>query len=67
VNIYKEHCAKLGISMNTRALPKDTNQSLSRQGTLDGAIVVQPHMPPFTTAGLIDYIIEVVVSKDEVH
>ncbi|KIM78165.1 hypothetical protein PILCRDRAFT_11388 [Piloderma croceum F 1598] len=63
--IYKEHCTKLGISMNARALPKDTNQSLSRQGTLDSAIVVQPRMPPFTTAGLLDYIIELVVSEDK--
>jgi hypothetical protein len=53
--------------MNARALPKDTNQFLSRQGTLDSAIVVQPRMPPFTTAGLLDYIIELVVSEDKVR
>ena len=64
--LYKERCAKLSISMNSRALPKDDNQSLSRQGTLDSTVVVQSHVPPFTTAGLLDYIVELVVCEDEV-
>ena len=53
--------------MNARALPKDNSQSLSRQGTLDGAVVAQPRVPPFTTAGLLDYIVELVVCEDEVR
>ena len=52
--------------MNARALPKDSNQSLNRQGTLDSAVVVQARVPPFTTAGLLDYMVELVVSEDEV-
>jgi hypothetical protein len=67
VDLYKERCARLGISMNSRALPKDDNQTLSRQGTLDNAMVVQSRVPPFTTAGLLDYIVELVVCEDEVR
>ena len=64
--LYKERCAKLGISMNSRALPKEDDQSLSRQGTLDGTVVVQSRVLPFTTTGLLDYIVELVVCEDEV-
>jgi hypothetical protein len=66
-DLYKERCARLGISMNSRALPKDDNQTLSRQGTLNDAIVVQSRVPPFTAAGLLDYIVELVVCEDEVR
>ena len=52
--------------MNSRALPKEDDQSLSRQGTLDGTVVVQSHVLPFTTTGLLDYIVELVVCEDEV-
>jgi hypothetical protein len=52
--------------MNACALPKGDSQSLSRQGTLDGNVVVQPRVPPFTTAGLLDYVFELVVYEDEV-
>ena len=37
-----------------------------KQSTLDGAVVHQPKPPVFTTDGLLDYIIELVVSEDEV-
>jgi hypothetical protein len=37
------------------------------QGTLDSIITNQPHSLPFTQAGLLDYIIELVVSVDNVH
>jgi len=36
------------------------------QGTLDGIVTRQPRAPAFTTAGLLDYILELVVSQDEV-
>jgi hypothetical protein len=52
--------------MNLHALPKEDDQSLSRHGILDGMVVVQSHVPPFTTAGLLDYIVELVVCEDEV-
>jgi hypothetical protein len=38
-----------------------------RQGTLDNVITKQPRVPPFTPAGLLDYIIELVVSEDNVR
>lgn len=53
--------------MNTCGLPKDDGKSLSWQGTLDSSVIVQPHVPPFTTVGLLDYIVELVVCKDEVN
>ena len=52
--------------MNAYALPKDDGKSLSWQGTLDGSVIVQPCVPPFTTIGLLDYIIELAVCEDEV-
>jgi hypothetical protein len=38
-----------------------------KQGTLDGAVTREPRMPVFSTDGLLDYVIELVVSKDNVH
>lgn len=64
--IYKERCSKLAIPMNARALPKGDSESVSRQGTLDGNVAVLPRVPPFTSAGLLDYIVELVVCEDEV-
>ena len=52
--------------MNARAIPKGSSKSLGEQGTLDGNVVVQPRVPPFTSAGLLDYIVELVVCEDEV-
>ena len=52
--------------MNAHALPKDDGKSLSQQGTLDGSVIVQPRVPPFTTIGLLDYIVELVVCEDKV-
>ena len=37
-----------------------------KQGTLDGIITRQPCQPAFTTDGLLDYIIELVISEDKV-
>jgi hypothetical protein len=53
--------------MNAHALPKGSAESLGGQGTLDGNVVVQPRVPPFTSVGLLDYIVELVVCEDEVH
>ena len=64
-NLYKERCTRLSISMNSRALPKDDMRTLSRQETLDDTVVVQSCVPHFTTAGLLDYIVELVVCEDE--
>jgi ligand-binding sensor protein len=37
-----------------------------RQGTLDSVVTKQPRTPPYTSAGLLDYIVELVVSEDDV-
>ena len=36
------------------------------QGNLDGMLVQQTCLPTFSTAGLLDYIIELIVEEDEV-
>jgi hypothetical protein len=38
-----------------------------RQGTLDGNVVRQPRVPAFSMAGLLDYIVELVVCEDDVR
>jgi hypothetical protein len=38
-----------------------------KQGTLDGAVTREPRMPLFSTNGLLDYVIELIVSKDNVR
>lgn len=37
------------------------------QGTLDGTITQQPRIPPFSTSGFLDYVVELVVSEDDVR
>ena len=53
--------------MNVHALPKGDGQSLDWQETLDGNVIMQPQVPPFTFAGLLEYIVELVVYEDKVH
>jgi len=36
-----------------------------RQTTLNGSLTHQPCVPPFTSKGLIDYLVQLVVTKDE--
>lgn len=52
--------------MHPRALANDKPGTLSAQGTLDGAVVSQPRVPPFTVEGLLDYKVQLVVVNDEV-
>lgn len=37
------------------------------QRNLDGIITHQPRLPTFSTPGLLDYIIELIVEEDEVR
>lgn len=37
-----------------------------QQSILDDVVTKQPHTPPFTSAGLLDYIVELVVFEDDV-
>jgi len=39
--------------------------SSQHQMTLDGSITHQPRVPPFSSQGLIDHLVELIVSKDE--
>ncbi|KAJ6616181.1 hypothetical protein B0H10DRAFT_1949380 [Mycena sp. CBHHK59/15] len=63
--VYKARCEKLGITMNERAIPKSSD-ARGIQGSLDGIVVYEPRVPPFTPAGVRDYIIEMIVTQDEV-
>ncbi len=42
-----------------------TMTSSQRQTTLDGSITHQPRVPPFSSRGLIDHLVELIVSEDE--
>lgn len=53
--------------MHDRAIPPTAKESTMKQGTLDGAVTREPRMPLFSTDGLLDYVIELVVSEDNVR
>ena len=36
-----------------------------RQSTLDGVVKTQPRIAPFSTRGLVDHLVELIVSEDE--
>jgi len=36
-----------------------------RQSTLDGVVKTQPHIAPFSTRGLINHLVELIVSEDK--
>jgi hypothetical protein len=79
--IYKRRCEEQGVLMHERAIPVSSKESgggyrfvhshlittdffICRQKTLDKNLA--PRMPPFTKSGLTEYIIELIVSEDEV-
>ncbi|KAJ6595485.1 hypothetical protein B0H10DRAFT_2232796 [Mycena sp. CBHHK59/15] len=64
--IYQARCEKLNIEMHPRAIP-DTNSSTGNeiQATLDGVVVAQPRPTVFTSEGLHDFLIEMIVTQDE--
>jgi len=35
------------------------------QSTLDGVVTSQPHVAPFSTRGLIDHLVELIISEDD--
>jgi hypothetical protein len=65
--LYTARCKDLNIVANHRALSKAASGSILAQGSLDGIVTRQPRPPTFSTAGLLDYIIELVVEEDEVR
>lgn len=67
VKLYIKCCSALNISTNHRALPRPVTTSKELvQGNLDGVVIREMHPPTFSTAGLIDYIVQLIVEEDEV-
>lgn len=62
--VYKEHCDAAGIALHSRAIPPGQDLSTT-QSTLDKSLV--PKAPVFTKEGLLEYIMELIVTEDEVH
>ncbi|KAF5370479.1 hypothetical protein D9615_009743 [Tricholomella constricta] len=68
IKIYIDWCQKLGLALNSRAVARSESASSidgMLQGTLDGIVSRQPRMPAFTSAGMLDYVIELIVREDE--
>ncbi|KAF7333887.1 hypothetical protein MSAN_02401300 [Mycena sanguinolenta] len=63
---YRARCEKLDIPMHPRAIPEsDSSGSKEVQGTLDGIVATKPRPPVFTSEGLRDFLIEMIVTQDE--
>jgi hypothetical protein len=68
VKVYIDRCRALGIEPNPRATQKvASEQSGLLQSSLDSIVTREPKRPPFTTHGLVDYIVQLVVCEDEVR
>jgi hypothetical protein len=61
--IYKDRCEQRGLTMHDRAIPRNCKADVP-QATLDTSLT--PKIPAFTKAGLMDYIVELIVAEDEV-
>jgi hypothetical protein len=80
--VYEDHCKKLNIPLHPRATPATARSALTgyesllhrrrsanlplSQGSLDDVVTRQPRAPPFSTDGLVDYLVELVVCEDKV-
>jgi hypothetical protein len=51
--------------MHDRAIPPNCKSTDGAQQTLDKSLA--PKIPEFTKSGLMDYIVELIVSEDEVR
>ena len=65
VKVYVERCEALGIEPHPCALLKGFDSDRS-QGSLDSIVTREPKRPHFTMRGLMDYIVQLIVCKDEV-
>jgi hypothetical protein len=61
--VYHDHCKEQGIKMHNHAIPRDC-QATNSQATLDGSLT--PKIPTFMKSGLMDYIVELIVTEDKV-
>jgi hypothetical protein len=64
--VYKKRCLERNISMHDRAIPDAEPELKLKQSTLDSAVTREARIPAFSTKGLLDYIVELVVSEDKV-
>jgi hypothetical protein len=62
--VYKQRCDAASISMHPRAIPPGEDHLTVTQTTLDTNLVSKP--PMFTKDGLLEYIMELVVTEDKV-
>lgn len=61
--VYKQRCEAAGITMHSRAIPPGEDSTVT-QATLDTSLVAKPLV--FTKEGLLEYIMELIVTEDEV-
>jgi hypothetical protein len=63
--VYKERCEAAGITMHSRAIPPGEDDIMTQsQTTLDGKLICKP--PAFTKEGLLEYIMELIVTEDDI-
>ncbi|KAG1764857.1 hypothetical protein EV702DRAFT_1051228 [Suillus placidus] len=62
--VYKARCDAAGITMHSHAIPPGKDLTTMQQ-TLDRNLVSKPAV--FTKEGLLEYIMELIVTEDEVH
>ncbi|KAG1818653.1 uncharacterized protein BJ212DRAFT_1497582 [Suillus subaureus] len=60
--VYKQWCEVGGIMMHPHAIPPGKDLAVM-QMTLDASLVLRP--PAFTKDGLLEYIMELIVTEDE--
>ncbi|KAG1773678.1 hypothetical protein EV702DRAFT_1201002 [Suillus placidus] len=61
--VYKQRCDAASITMHPRAIPPGEEHLTATQTTLDANLIAKP--PMFTKEGLLEYIMELVVTEDE--
>jgi hypothetical protein len=66
VKIYLEWCKALGIEPNSHMFQRSECRGGLFQSSLDSIVNREPKKPPFTTCGLLDYLVELIVCEDEV-
>ena len=53
--------------MHDRVIPDAEPESKMKQGTLDSVIIWEARILAFSTKGLLDYIVELIVCEDKVR
>ncbi|KAF8240607.1 hypothetical protein L208DRAFT_1231518 [Tricholoma matsutake] len=68
IKVYLERCKALDIKPHSRAMSglMSTSTDGLLQSSWDSIVSREPKQPLFTTKGLLDYIVKLIVCKDEV-